>query len=53
MDHGMKEVQCSECAGCGQVVKPVQVWDHQAKEYVLVDRAVTCPGCGGAGKVWR
>ena len=42
---------CTECAGKGQVVKPVLVWDNQKKDYVLLQRAVTCPSCGGSGKV--
>lgn len=43
--------KCTECQGCGQVVKPVMVWDNQKKDYVLLERAIQCPSCGGRGEV--
>lgn len=42
---------CSDCAGKGQVVKPVQVWDNRKKQFTVLQRAVMCPSCGGRGKV--
>lgn len=51
-DHGQEEVDCPNCAGKGQVVQPVPVWNHQTKETVIIQRADYCQGCGGSGKVW-
>ena len=48
---GPQERQCPSCAGKGEVVQPVQVWDHQAHENRQVWRADTCSVCGGSGKV--
>jgi hypothetical protein len=47
----MAGVTCTECQGCGQVVKPVLVWDAIKKDYVLLDRAVQCPSCAGRGEI--
>jgi RecJ-like exonuclease len=46
------ERKCPVCAGCGEVVKPVIVYNHQTKSDDLVDRAVPCDSCGGSGRVW-
>lgn len=42
---------CTECQGCGQVVKPVMVWNAIKKEYEILQRAVPCPSCAGRGQV--
>lgn len=41
---------CGNCAGKGQVVQPVSVWNHQTKDYVIIQRADYCQACGGSGK---
>lgn len=46
------ERQCPVCTGCGEVVKPVIVYNHQTGSDELIDRAVQCDSCGGSGKVW-
>lgn len=45
-----QEEPCGNCAGKGQVVQPVSVWNHQTKEFVILQRADYCQACGGSGK---
>lgn len=51
-DHGQKDVPCTNCNGLGNVVQPIAVWNHQEKEYRVIERASVCLTCGGTGKVW-
>lgn len=52
---------CSKCAGCGKVANdddqtPWKYWDDMPEESKMAIRMgivkpVTCPKCGGSGKV--
>ena len=49
--HEPQERGCPSCAGKGEVVQPIQVWDHREGGYTQVWRADMCQPCAGTGKV--
>lgn len=51
-DHGMHEIDCPTCNGCGNVVTPIPVHNQKTGEINIIQRADICHGCGGNKKVW-
>jgi len=50
-DHGMSEVTCPTCNGCGQVVTPRAVVRDDGSVDTW-ESADICPDCGGSGTGW-
>jgi len=50
-DHGMSEVTCPTCNGCGQVVTPRAVVRDDGSVDTW-ESADICPDCGGSGTAW-